>query len=168
MNDQMYKQNRRVMSTAAAEGGGAVPPPDKLRQKSSRRDRSSCGSGGSGELQRLSVSIASASLDKSREEPLMKKLSRRFFEFMFSQVCLYHLNSERTFRILDIDTSHLVKVGVGSLFVGYTICGAFIFQVIETTADEKNDYLLDMSERRNEAIKQLWNITSKYNLLNKR
>lgn len=86
MNDQMYKQNRRVMSAAAAEGGGAVPPPDKLRQKSSRRDRSSCGSGGSGELQRPSVSIASASLDKSREEPLMKKLSRRFFEFMFSQV----------------------------------------------------------------------------------
>ena len=83
MNDQMYKQNRRVMSAAAAEGGGAVPPPDKLRQKSSRRDRSS---GGSGELQRPSVSIASASLDKSREEPLMKKLSRRFFEFMFSQV----------------------------------------------------------------------------------
>ena len=92
MNDQMYKQNRRVMSAAAAEGGGAAPPPDKLRQKSSRRDRISCGSGGSGELQRPSVSIASAALDKSREEPLtlMKKLSRRFFQFMFSQVGLYH------------------------------------------------------------------------------
>ena len=90
MNDQMYKQNRRVMSAAAAEGGGAAPPPDKLRQKSSRRDRISCGSWGSGELQRPSVSIASAALDKSREEPLMKKLSRRFFQFMFSQVGLYH------------------------------------------------------------------------------
>ena len=59
------------------------------------------------------------------------------------------------------------QVGVGSLIVGYTICGAFVFQIIET-ADLSHDHVKDVNQAVQIAVSKLWVITNEYNLLNKR
>ena len=60
------------------------------------------------------------------------------------------------------------KVGVGSLIVGYTIFGAFMFRAIETSADISHDHVGDINRTVHEAVRKLWVITNEYNLLNKR
>ena len=65
MNDQMYKQNKRVMNAEYRSRENA---------KTSKRER-------------LSLSDTSASSDKlAHEEPFLKTLTRGFLQFMFSQV----------------------------------------------------------------------------------
>lgn len=58
------------------------------------------------------------------------------------------------------------QVGVGGLVVCYTIVGAFAFQAIETQEEEKSIHVV--SEKREMAVRELWNITSTYNTLNQR
>ena len=60
------------------------------------------------------------------------------------------------------------KVGVGSLIVGYTIFGAFMFRAVETSADIAQDHVADINQTVQAAVRKLWVITNEYNLLNKR
>ena len=58
---------------------------------------------------------------------------------------------------------------MGSVVVGYTICGALIFQAVETGADtETTDYIEDVSKMRHKTVVKLWNITNNFNILNER
>ena len=72
---------------------------------------------------------------------------------------------------------------MGSLVVGYTVCGAFIFQAIEDT-EESSDLIKEVgcrlncnwiillcvkvTEKRNTTLLELWNIANTYNTLNPR
>ena len=76
MNDQMYKQNRRVLSTEYGPSSQNQRP-DKIRKQSSKRSRSS--SGDFLEYQ----SLASESV---QDEPFLKRFCRTVAHFVFSQV----------------------------------------------------------------------------------
>ena len=69
------------------------------------------------------------------------------------------------------------QVGVGALVIAYTIVGAFIFQAIESAEIQQISKVTNRvqlrpnefaDELRNNTISGLWNLTSKYNTLNKR
>ena len=68
----MYKQNKRVMN---AEYQDLLKDRSRANNRSSRRER-------------LSLSDASATSDKLKEEPFLKTLSRGFLQFICSQVKL--------------------------------------------------------------------------------
>ena len=51
--------------------------------------------------------------------------------------------------------------------VGYTICGALVFQFIETDS-EADDYLADVNTLTNTAVNDLWSIQNNFNVLNER
>lgn len=70
MNDQMYKQNKRVMN---AEYQDLLKDRSRANNRSSRRER-------------LSLSDASATSDKLKEEPFLKTLSRGHCIVLFSLV----------------------------------------------------------------------------------
>ncbi|XP_018021256.1 potassium channel subfamily K member 18 isoform X2 [Hyalella azteca] len=58
------------------------------------------------------------------------------------------------------------NVGVCAMFVGYTIMGSFIFQVIERNDDAFKD--ISVEAERNRTIAYLWNITHHFNINNYR
>lgn len=55
------------------------------------------------------------------------------------------------------------QVGVGGLIVGYAICGAAIFQVIEKEYD--NEALNNLTISRHDAVMKIWNATISYNTM---
>ena len=98
-------------------------------------------------------------------EPFIKRFYRNVVQFIFSQV------SDNRKYLKTINKKYICtrfKVGVGSLIVGYTIFGAFMFRAIETSADIAHDHVGDINQTVHEAVRKLWVITNEYNLLNKR
>ena len=73
MNDQMYKQNKRVMN---AEYNQEVPK-EKLNIRANHRNS---------RREQLSFSEASVTSERLNEEPFLKSLTRGFLQFIFSQV----------------------------------------------------------------------------------
>ena len=73
MNDQMYKQNKKVMSSEY--GGDNIA---KSKQKTSRKERFNS------DLSRTST-VTSA---QSYVENIVKTITKRIFHFIFSQVSL--------------------------------------------------------------------------------
>ena len=74
MNDQMYKQNKRVMSSEY--GGDNIA---KSKQKTSRKERFNS------DLSRTSTVTSDQSL---YDENIVKTITKRIFHFIFSQVSL--------------------------------------------------------------------------------
>ena len=74
MNDQMYKQNKRVMSSEY--GGDNIA---KSKQKTSRKERFNP------DLSRTSTVTSDQSL---YDENIVKIITKRIFHFIFSQVSL--------------------------------------------------------------------------------
>ena len=73
MNDQMYKQNKKVMSSEY--GGDNIA---KSKQKTSRKERFNS------DLSRTSTVTSAQSYD----ENIVKTITKRIFQFIFSQVSL--------------------------------------------------------------------------------
>ena len=73
MNDQMYKQNKRVMSSEY--GGDNIA---KSKQKTSRKERFNS------DLSRTSTVTSG----QSDDENIVKTITKRIFHFIFSQVSL--------------------------------------------------------------------------------
>ena len=155
MNDQMYKQNRRVMSNEY--GQSSINQKAEKNHKTSvvKRGRISSGSSDFWEHQ----SASSSGLLES--EPFLKRFYRNVIQFFFSQVL-----DEKTF--IKSLLNDCVQVGVGSLIVGYTIFGAFMFRTIETSGDSAHDHVGDINLAVEKAVSKLWVITNEYNLLNRR
>ena len=128
---------------------------EKIHKLSVQRGRISSGSSDFIEYQSASSRI----LDT---EPFIKRFYRNVVKFIFSQV------SDNRKYIKSIRNIYPFKVGVGSLIVGYTIFGAFMFRAIETSADIAHDHVGDINQTVHEAVRKLWVITNEYNLLNKR
>ncbi|XP_065350456.1 potassium channel subfamily K member 1 [Cloeon dipterum] len=59
------------------------------------------------------------------------------------------------------------NVGIIGLVVGYTICGAFMFQAIEGTeaSDDREEAIKDIHSARSKTRDRLWEITQKFNVL---
>ena len=74
MNDQMYKQNKRVMSSEY--GGDNIA---RSKQKTSRKERFNS------DLSRTSTVTSDQSL---YDENIVKTITKRIFHFIFSQVSL--------------------------------------------------------------------------------
>ena len=73
MNDQMYKQNKKVMSSEYGADNIA-----KSKQKTSRKERFNS------DLSRTSTVTSAQSYD----ENIVKTITKRIFHFIFSQVSL--------------------------------------------------------------------------------
>ena len=151
----MYKQNRRVMSNEYGQSSIKNQKAEKNHKISViKRGRISSGSSDHWEHQ-------SASSGLLESEPFLKRFYRNVIQFFFSQVM-----DKRTF--IKSLVTFLFQVGVGSLIVGYTIFGAFMFRAIETSGDSAHDHVGDINLAVEKAVSKLWVITNEYNLLNRR
>ena len=109
MNDQMYKQNKKVMSSEY--GGDNIL---KSKQKNSRKERFPSD---------LSRTCSTVTSERSNDENLIRTIAKRVLQFIFSQVCIDIIDIIYNLFILSLYIDIIVRViGWGGISGGGLHC----------------------------------------------